>query len=91
MTMVLERTCVILNRLGLHARTATRLVETASRFGADIELEKDGKRVNGASLIQVLTLVASRGDRVVVRARGDDAAAAMSALEALLQDKFGER
>lgn len=86
----LVRTFVIANELGLHARAATRFVQTADRFEAEVEVEKDGQRVNGKSIMGVLMLVALRGTAITVRARGKDAGAAMDALGRLIENKFDE-
>ena len=88
--MAIKRSFVICNELGLHARAATRFVQTASRFKADVEVEKDGHRVNGKSIMGVLMLVAAKGTRITVRSEGEDAEQALEALGALIADKFGE-
>lgn len=85
-----EGTFDIVNELGLHARAATKFVQTANRFQADVEVEKDGQVVNGKSIMGVLMLVASRGTSIVVRAVGDDAEACVAALRELVAGKFGE-
>ena len=88
--MNLERTFVIPNQLGLHARAATRFVQTTGRFRAEVQVEKDGLVVNGKSIMGILLLVAPRGARIVVRASGDDAEDAMRALAELIEMRFGE-
>jgi phosphocarrier protein len=88
--VVVERSFVIKNELGLHARAATLFVQTASRFEAEVEVEKDGQRVNGKSIMGVLMLVAAKGTQVTVRSRGEDAQEAMEAIGTLIQSKFGE-
>ena len=85
-----EATFEIMNELGLHARAATKLVQLASRFAAEIELEKDGQRANAKSVMGVLLLCGGRGTRLTVVARGGDARAAVDSLGALIQDRFGE-
>ena len=87
---MLEQTFVIINELGLHARAATRFVQTASQFKAEVEVEKDGKTVNGKSIMGVLMLVAAKGTRITIRSKGDQAREAMHALENLISAKFGE-
>jgi phosphocarrier protein HPr len=87
---IAERTLLIQNELGLHARAATKFVQQASKFGCDITISKDGQEVNGKSIMGVLMLVASKGSTVTVRARGDRAGDAVTALVALIDDKFGE-
>lgn len=88
--MVKTRTFEITNRLGIHARVAAKLVETASRFEAQIFLEKDGIEVNGRSILGILTLFCPQGSRLTIRAEGMDAEAAMEALAGLIAGKFGE-
>jgi phosphocarrier protein len=85
-----EKTLLIQNELGLHARAATKFVQTAARFPCEITISKDGPDVNGKSILSVLTLVAPKGTTVTLRARGDKAAEAVAALAALIDDKFGE-
>ena len=86
----LEREFTIINELGMHARAATRFVQVANRYRADIDVEKDGQVVNGKSIMGVLMLVAAQGTVIKVRARGDDAEEAMAALAELITSKFGE-
>src|SRR5262245_46705575 len=81
---------VIQNELGLHARPAAMLVKIANQFNADIFLEKDGEKVNGKSIMGVMMLAASKGAKVRVIAKGQDAHSAVNALEELFGNKFGE-
>jgi phosphocarrier protein len=85
-----ERTFTIVNKLGLHARAAARLVQTAAKFKSDIQVEREGQTVNGKSIMGVLMLAAAQGTQVTVRTAGDDADQAMDALGALIEDGFGE-
>jgi phosphocarrier protein len=85
-----EKTIVIQNELGLHARAATKLVQTASKFPCDFTITKDGHEVNGKSIMGVLMLVAGKGTTITLRAKGDRAAEAIAAVAALIDDKFGE-
>jgi phosphocarrier protein HPr len=80
----------IVNKLGLHARASAKLTQVASRFGAEVWLSRDGRRVNAKSIMGVMMLAAGRGARVLVEAEGDDAQDAMSAILALIGDRFGE-
>ena len=80
----------IKNRLGLHARASALLVQTVNEFSCDVKISKDDQVVNGRSIIGVLTLGAARGTTIRVEAKGDDAQAALSAIERLVDDKFGE-
>ena len=85
-----ERTFVIINTLGLHARAAAQLVQTANRYRADIHVEKDGMQVNGKSIMGVLTLAAAKGSSIVVIVEGEDAETAMTALARIIESGFGE-
>ena len=85
-----EQTLLIQNELGLHARAATKLVQTASKYPCEVTVTKDGHAVNGKSIMGVLMLVASKGTTVTVKAKGDKAADAVTAIVALINDKFGE-
>ncbi len=84
------RELTIINRLGLHARAAARLVEVARQYQAEVALEKNGESVDAKSVISLLTLECPLGTRVVVRAKGDDSAQALSAVVDLIENKFGE-
>ncbi len=84
------RTFVIVNTLGLHARAAAQLVQTANRYRSEIHVEKDGMSVNGKSIMGVLTLAAAKGSQVTVACEGEDADAAMAALAKLIENGFGE-
>lgn len=84
------RTCTIRNKLGLHARAAALFVQTASKFPCEIFLAKDGNEVNGKSIMGVLTLAASKGTRLTLRATGDEAGPAVERLGELIENKFGE-
>ena len=84
------KTFEITNRLGIHARVAAKLVETANRFQAEIFLEKDGVEVNGRSILGILTLFCPQGSRLTIRAEGVDAEEAMAAFAGLIEEKFGE-
>ena len=80
----------IVNRLGLHARAAAKFVQTASRFGAEVTVRKDGKAVNGKSIMGVMMLAAAQGAEIEISASGDEAEAALTALVELVSDRFGE-
>ena len=80
----------IVNELGMHARAATKFVQLAGKFAADVFIEKDGQEVNGKSIMGVLMLVASRGSKITIRTRGREAVAAGRALAQLVADRFGE-
>jgi phosphocarrier protein HPr len=88
--MVETRTFEITNQLGIHARVAAKLVETANRFQAEIFLEKDGVEVNGRSILGILTLYCPQGSRLTIRVSGVDATEAMAAFARLIEARFGE-
>jgi phosphocarrier protein len=85
-----ERPVVIINRLGLHARAAAKLVTAAASFSCEVELAKNGQKVNGKSIMGVMMLAASRGTELVIITHGSDEIAAADKLEALIADRFGE-
>lgn len=80
----------IKNKLGLHARAAALLVQTVNRFSAEVQISKDGQVVDGRSIMGVLTLAASRGSKIHVEAKGEDAEEAVRAIEKLVEKKFHE-
>jgi len=85
-----ECTVSIVNRLGLHARAAAKLVTLASKFSADIRVRKDQREVSGKSIMGVMMLAAAQGSQITLIAEGDDAKAALDELSALVADRFGE-
>jgi phosphocarrier protein HPr len=85
-----QSTVTIINKLGLHARAATRLVQTAGEFEADFFVSKDGKEVNGKSILGVMMLAAAKGTKITVRCEGGDAESAHLAIVSLINDRFGE-
>jgi phosphocarrier protein len=87
---VIRRDVTIVNRLGLHARAAAKLVSTASRFGSNLRVERDGKGADAKSIMAVMMLAATRGTPVTLVADGADEAQALDALEALIAARFGE-
>ena len=80
----------IINKLGLHARAAAKLVSTASSFQAIIELEKGSQRINAKSIMGVMMLAASKGTTLTVHAEGSDEVDALASLKKLINDRFGE-
>lgn len=87
---MIEEKVIICNKLGLHARAAAKLVGVASEFAANIEIEKDNKRVNGKSIMGVMMLAASKGSEITMYVDGDDANEAVMKLKNLVLDRFGE-
>lgn len=80
----------IVNEKGLHARASAKLVEVVEGFDARAEVTKDGMSASGDSIMGLLMLAASRGTTIDVETSGPDAEALADALEALVNDKFGE-
>ena len=86
-----ERTVMIENKNGLHARPAAEIVKLAAKFNSEITIVKDDLDVNGKSIMGVMMLAAECGATLTLRAEGPDAEAALDALAALIANKFGER
>jgi phosphotransferase system HPr (HPr) family protein len=80
----------IKNKLGLHARAAALLVQTANKFAAQVSLTKDGQTADARSIMGLLTLAAARGSKIQVEASGDDAERAVKAIERLIDSRFNE-
>ena len=87
---MIEAAVPIVNRLGLHARAAAKLVHMASEFQSDVQLISDGEEVDAKSILGVLLLAAAQGSRIRVRAAGADEEQAMAAVTALIADRFQE-
>src|SRR3954466_2755790 len=88
---VTSRTIVIPNRRGLHARAAARFVTLAERFGASVDVVKDGQSVPARSIMGLMMLGAGQGSEVELRAEGWDAKEALDALTALVESGFDEQ
>ncbi len=87
---MIERELEIVNRLGLHARAAAKLVHTAGRYESHITLKLDGQEVDAKSILGILLLAAARGSRIGVRCEGRDEGEAMAAIATLIADRFDE-
>lgn len=87
---MISRTVTVINRLGLHARAATRLVNCSSGFSSEIIIRKGIRSINGKSIMGVLTLAASPGTDLVIEASGTDEEQALDALARLILNRFGE-
>ena len=87
---MLSKEITIVNKLGLHARAAAILVSLASTFNSDIRITKQGKTVNGKSIMGVMMLAASQNSQISVSINGDDERLAMDKIESLVNDRFGE-
>lgn len=86
----IERQVEIVNPLGFHARPAAEFVRLAASFRCDLWLEKDGVEVNAKSILGVLMLAAEKGSQLMIRAKGDDADDALTALGDLIAGGFEE-
>lgn len=87
---MLEQNITIINKLGLHARAAAKLVNVAGAYTAEIWLERADQSVNAKSIMGVMMLAAACGVEVRLKAQGDDEQAAMQAVVDLIQNRFGE-
>ena len=87
---MLSKKITIINKLGLHARAAAKLVNTANRYSCETTLSLKGETITAKSIMEVMMLAASQGTELILCTDGDDEETAMSELEALIQDRFGE-
>lgn len=87
---MIERDIEIVNRLGLHARAAAKLVQLASGFESDIKINRQHDEVDGKSILGIMMLAAAQGTHVTVSCDGSDEGEAMEAVAQLFADKFGE-
>ncbi|MDQ3144058.1 MAG: HPr family phosphocarrier protein [Pseudomonadota bacterium] len=85
-----SRTLEITNRRGLHARASAKFVNLATNLAATVEVEKDGNRVCGTSIMGLMMLGAAMGDTITIHCNGDDCADAIDQLAALVSERFGE-
>lgn len=84
------QTIAIINKLGLHARASSKFTQTASAFSSEVWVTRNGKRVNGKSIMGLMMLAAAQGTEIDIETNGHDEVAAMAALTALINDYFGE-
>ncbi len=87
---MIQRKVTIKNSLGLHARPAVTLVQTASKFRSDIKIAKDDLEIDGKSILGVLMLAAEKGSEMVLKVDGDDEKEALEELIKLFESGFGE-
>ena len=85
-----SRTLEITNRRGLHARASAKFVNLASNLAAQVEVEKDGNRVCGTSIMGLMMLGAAMGDTITLHCEGEGCGDALDKLSALVTDRFGE-
>ena len=88
--MPVSRDIEIINKLGMHARAAAKFVKLASAFDSLIEIERQGRRVNGKSIMGVMMLAASKGSTVTIYADGKDEEDSIDQLEQLIKNRFDE-
>ena len=87
---MIQTTVIISNKLGLHARASAKLTKLAGSFSSEVHLSRNGRRINAKSIMGVMMLAAGLGSEVEIEVEGDDQQAALDALIALINDKFGE-
>jgi phosphocarrier protein HPr len=87
---MIETQITIINKLGLHARAAAKLIGTTSAFGCDIRIDKAGRIVDAKSIMAVMMLAASKGTELRIITDGEDEQAAMDAVIALINNRFDE-
>ena len=86
----IEKEVTIVNRLGMHARPAAMFVRIASRYRAEIWVEKEGEQINGKSIMGLMMLAAGQGSKLMIRCEGPDADKAMEEIEELIAARFNE-
>jgi phosphocarrier protein len=85
-----QREVEIINKLGLHARASAKLTQLASRYQSDVQMSRNGRKVNAKSIMGVMMLAAGKGSKVTIEIEGADENDAMEAIVALIGDYFGE-
>ncbi len=88
---MIEKKLKIINKLGLHARASSKLVQTANRYTSKITIIYNNSEVNAKSLLGLLTLAAAKGSEIIIKAEGTDEDKAIKAIEKLIEKKFGEK
>jgi phosphocarrier protein HPr len=87
---MLQREVEIRNKLGLHARASAKLTQLAARYQSEVQMSRNGRKVNAKSIMGVMMLAAGKGAKVVIETDGPDEGDAMEAIVALIGDCFGE-
>ena len=87
---MIQQEIEIINKLGLHARASAKFTQTASKFKAEVWLTRNSRRVNGKSIMGVMMLAAGKGSKILLETDGADEQACFDAIQALINDKFGE-
>ena len=86
----MQREVEIINKLGLHARASAKLTQLAAKYQSDVQMSRNGRKVNAKSIMGVMMLAAGKGSKVLIEIDGADEGAAMDAIVALIGDYFGE-
>jgi len=87
---MIEQSITIVNKLGLHARAAAKFVTTSSQFTSNIQVARNGRIVNGKSIMGLMMLAAAKGTDIIIHVSGEDEQDAFDSLKALINDFFGE-
>lgn len=87
---MIQQEIEIVNKLGLHARASAKFTQTAGKFKSEVFLTRNGRRVNGKSIMGVMMLAAGKGSKVTLEVNGIDEQESYDALVELINDKFGE-
>ena len=87
---MLQREVEIVNKLGLHARASAKLTQLAARYQSDVQMSRNGRKVNAKSIMGVMMLAAGKGTKVVIETEGPDETDAMDAIVSLIGECFGE-
>jgi phosphocarrier protein len=87
---VIQQDVEIVNKLGLHARAAAKFVTCAGAFASRVQVERNGRKVNGKSIMGVMMLAAAQGTSIRLEIDGEDEKDAFTALKQLIADRFGE-
>ncbi|MFW6134653.1 MAG: HPr family phosphocarrier protein [Elusimicrobiota bacterium] len=85
-----EKNFTVKNKLGFHARAAAMLVENISKYSSDVTIVKNGREVDGKSIMGIMTLAAGQGANITVRAEGEDENEVLEKIEELIERKFDE-
>lgn len=80
----------VINKLGLHARASAKLTQLGGKYKSDVWMTRNGRRVNGKSIMGVMMLAAGKGSRITFEVNGEDEKECFDAIQALFADKFGE-
>ena len=87
---MIKKKVTIINKQGLHARAAVKFVNLANRFTSSVKIEKDGNKIDGKSILGILTLAAVQGTEITLFASGKDEQSVMAALISLIQNQYDE-